>query len=249
MPDHLDYIRICGLEGGDLEVFQGQAGGGAAATSAGTAAGTAATSENWLEQVIQALAESWVGLSDWLSLRSDEAVQADADDTEEEGDTRSLGRSLRARMLPAIPVAGALTALGAGGAITAVAAASAIHGITSEIIESLSETLDFTSERWRLYGIEQRLYGIEQRLQEIREILRSAWLKKTLNPLDDEKSLVELAFMHDEESILKLALLFVEDEQTKSVLNERLKDLLGVDMQIETNDLKVSTKTGVIEYA
>lgn len=222
MSDHLDFIRIQGLEVSPDELFQG-AGCSVSGVSADTASGS--TGASWLDTLITELEESWLGLSHWIG---DAQSSAEASQPDDEEESRGIG----ARMLPAIPAAGALATLGVGGAVTAIGAVGASYTLGAELAESITDFFNPISEQWRLYGIEERL-------KELKDLLRSALMLKTLNPFDDE------------ESILKRALLYQRagDDEWRSILDDRLTEIAALEAEFELSDAKFSIKNHVFEYS
>ena len=131
--DHLDFIRIRGLESSDTEVFQGMGGATLTAeTSGGTSPGTT-TSLEWGEiptEVLEQVAQYTTDLNEWIA----EAVRYDPD-----SGTRSLVPELLDN-LPVVPiVTTAVTAATAPVALPAVATVMLSQVIMNQVGTAVAE--------------------------------------------------------------------------------------------------------------
>jgi hypothetical protein len=114
MSDHLDFIRIAGLESAETEVFQGLLGS-AAGSDVNVSGGGETTSLEWgtiPAEVLQDIATYFQDLKTWLSSKPFDP---------------SLTRGLTDALKPSVPViAGAVATAATGGTVALPAIASAL---------------------------------------------------------------------------------------------------------------------------
>lgn len=243
MADHLDFIRIQGLEVSDAEVFQGVSGGGSADES-----GLNLEWGDMPEEAVSLLSQYTDDVNAWLT-----KIQSyDPDD-----DTRAITDLA----IPAIPLITSIVATG-GASLPAVATAMAVQAVISTAGPALQNLANRFDENSLEYILRTALLNAKE------SILKQAWLSQDNVSLMEKAwlyqdagtfvSILQKAWLYFDtgdpvvKSILKKALLYVKNTEgqdiLESVLHDRLSDLAFVDAVIDFGAFRVHIKGKMIEY-
>lgn len=260
MSDHLDFIRIQGLEVSDSEVFQGVSGGDVS-LSPGDGDAPMLDWGEMPEEAVTLLSQYTDDVNAWLT-----KIQTyDPDD-----DTRAITDLA----IPAIPLITSIVATG-GASLPAVATAMAVQAVISTAGPALQNIANRFDENSLEYIMRTALLNAKE------SILKQAWLSQDNVSLmkqawlsQDNVSLMEQAWLYQDagtfvsilqtawlysdtgdpvvKSILKKALLYVKNTEgqdiLESVLHDRLSDLAFVDAVIDFGAFRVHIKGKMIEY-
>lgn len=222
--DHLDFIRIRGLQGADTEVFQGAAGGGAS---------TAAESASNTADLLGAFAPP-DEVMELLDILGAEAESLDGANEETEATARSRGRSRAiGALVPIIagPIAKVLPwFLKFKGNLFAM---QLFQYVIKIIIDDVEDNFDPTSERWRLRGIENKLDALGDTLK---------------TALIWEDGLLQI-----DKSILETALLEEDPEAGRVSKLDTLHDIADAsgafeDTEVDFGDVKLRVKGRTLQY-
>lgn len=224
MADHLDFIRIRGLESAETEVFQGISGDLQVSGSSGGGSTNSITGGFDPTALIDELSNSFGDLWGWVSQQQGEG--------EEE---RSLSRG--SRMVPALIVGGLPAVIGAlAPVVAATATVSATHSVISEFIRSIVDFINPTSDQWRLYGIENRL-------EEIRDILKNGLIYEE-GLLGTDKSILDTGLLKtvDGVKVSRLGDMNFDD------IVEALEALQYNDEEIDFGPFRARLRSKIIDY-
>jgi len=234
MADHLDFIRIRGLESSDDEVFQGL---GAAEISNQIATGsqTDGSAFDGVSEFFESIADSWETLWDFIT---GQATNADPGDDEEtpRGRSRAIGALVPA-VTSIVPLLSGLPAVIKGVAIFFVLP-NIINAIVNDIEDVIQDQVDPNSIR---SGIKK----IHQRLNDIDDHLKTALIWED-GILGIDKSILGTSLMEGEASLVRIGI----DDQRASLqdLKAAIESLQYNDEEIVIGDLHAYLRNKIVEY-
>jgi hypothetical protein len=231
--DHLDYIRIRGLEDSDTEVFQG-IGGNVSDSTGGGSSGSAPAAPEWLgipEDAVTMLLKYTTDLNTWLQSAADYTPDT-------RGDMLELAPYVP-EIVSTVAAGGAIVATG-GAAVPAVGtilATQALLNFVGARVSEYAKSLDPNSPQ----NLIKKAFLYQDASDDLKSILGKALLY--LNPSDQttHESVLDTALNYDDT--------FEGQTAHRSAVKDGLNDLAMVDATLTMdNDLKVRVKGKALEF-